>query len=441
MSLKFAFGISLFLLLLVALNVYFFYTLVNPSKHQTVHNYINKNFNSNVKQNAINNEPTFKLDVFEEILDYLQFLSYQYRTKNPKFSVIQRQLISSFNAPLNSTNNYKNVWHNIEMWAHTNSLFPNNNGQPSQILRAMRDSQIALASNAPKGTQLKLLFMLENKQKLYFKPKRYNLDHVINGNVYAGFDRHNSEAFAYYLAMVMNFTWIPPVVIRRVNIQRTILPVASLELRKTMIRNNGSLCIYGKCFFCKINEVVCEDANGELEGAAILYFDKQLRTYSHPWKRSYNSKVMPWEKDMSYCKVVKQSTTMDRLLNLIDVAIFDFLIQNGDRHHYEVYKNKIVLLDNGKGLGNPDIDALDILAPLYQCCVLRFSTWQQLELLTGGSLTETISILASDQKEKIITDDNLKAIERRFLKVHATIQMCIGKFGRRKVFVSDNFEV
>lgn len=61
--------------------------------------------------------------------------------------------------------------------------------------------------------------------------------------------------------------------------------------------------------------------------------------------------------------------SLDRLLNIIDVAIFDFLIQNGDRHHYEIYKNKIVLLDNGKGLGNSEVDELDILAPLYQCCV------------------------------------------------------------------------
>lgn len=54
---------------------------------------------------------------------------------------------------------------------------------------------------------------------------------------------------------------------------------------------------------------------------------------------------------------------------MIDVAVFDFLIQNGDRHHFEVYRDKIVLLDNGKGLGNPTVDELNILAPLYQCCM------------------------------------------------------------------------
>lgn len=58
-----------------------------------------------------------------------------------------------------------------------------------------------------------------------------------------------------------------------------------------------------------------------------------------------------------------------RLLDLIDVAIFDFLIQNGDRHHYETRNDRVVLVDNGKGFGHPHIDHLDILAPLYQCCM------------------------------------------------------------------------
>jgi len=58
-----------------------------------------------------------------------------------------------------------------------------------------------------------------------------------------------------------------------------------------------------------------------------------------------------------------------RLLDLIDAAIFDYLIQNGDRHHYETREERVVLIDNGKAFGNPNKDHLDILAPLYQCCL------------------------------------------------------------------------
>lgn len=66
---------------------------------------------------------------------------------------------------------------------------------------------------------------------------------------------------------------------------------------------------------------------------------------------------------------MKPKIAETRLLDLIDVAIFDFLIQNGDRHHYETRNDRIVLIDNGKGFGNPSIDFLDILSPLYQCCL------------------------------------------------------------------------
>lgn len=63
-----------------------------------------------------------------------------------------------------------------------------------------------------------------------------------------------------------------------------------------------------------------------------------------------------------------------RLLDLVDTAVFDFLMDNGDRHHYELAQNNfhnpaVLLLDNGKSLANPDIDHIDILAPLYQCCM------------------------------------------------------------------------
>lgn len=59
---------------------------------------------------------------------------------------------------------------------------------------------------------------------------------MINGDIYAGFDRHNSEVFAYYLAMVMNFKWIVPSVIRKIHLHQEVMPVATLGLRKTMVK-------------------------------------------------------------------------------------------------------------------------------------------------------------------------------------------------------------
>lgn len=68
-------------------------------------------------------------------------------------------------------------------------------------------------------------------------------------------------------------------------------------------------------------------------------------------------------------RFIKTKLTRKRIFDLIDTAIFDFLMQNGDRHHYETLGDAIVWVDNGKGLGNPHVQHTDILAPLYQCCM------------------------------------------------------------------------
>lgn len=64
-----------------------------------------------------------------------------------------------------------------------------------------------------------------------------------------------------------------------------------------------------------------------------------------------------WEVEKDYCDSVKKIkayslNSSQRLLDLVDTAIFDFLIDNGDRHHFEapvnVKPSSIFLFDNGK---------------------------------------------------------------------------------------------
>ncbi|XP_062524474.1 uncharacterized protein LOC101743698 [Bombyx mori] len=321
--------------------------------------------------NFVTNGNTASKPILEQLGYPFNVKHLQYKIKTSKFIPVQQALIASLNSTITEL---ENIWNTVDNWVDNESLFPDKNGDPGRILHAIKSSPIALVDNAPKGTQLKLLLILESKQKVLFKPKRYNLTEVIKGPVYAGFDRYNSEVFAYYLGMVLNMRWIAPAVTMRINVENDILPVATLGLKNTMVKN-------GK----------------------------------EEWKLSH-------------------TLSLQRILNLIDVAIFDFLIQNGDRHHYEVYKNRIVILDNGKGLGNPMVDILDVLAPLYQCCIINLQTWQNLQLLSGGSLTETIKILSSFQGEKLATEEHFEAIERRLLKVYATVQYCIEKYGTEKVF-------
>lgn len=127
---------------------------------------------------------------------------------------------------------------------------------------------------------------------------------------------------------------------------------------------------------------------------------------------------------------MKTKLSLIRILDLIDASVFDFLIQNGDRHHHESRKKRIVLIDNGKGFGNPYIDFIDILAPLYQCCLIRKATYSRLLIFTGGSLSEMLRILTkNDLLFPILTDNHFAALERRLLKVFSVIEFCRERHG------------
>lgn len=147
-----------------------------------------------------------------------------------------------------------------------------------------------------------------------------------------------------------------------------------MNIRIHLISDDGSkYCLYGKCFYCNEDESVCGDVDHLLEGVVLFLVPGTIEKHRSPWQRTYKeNQLAPWEESMDFCHSVKGRMSYTRILDLVDVAIFDFLIQNGDRHHYETREDRIVLIDNGKGFGHPSIDHIDILAPLYQCCVYVF---------------------------------------------------------------------
>lgn len=265
-----------------------------------------------------------------------------------------------------------------------------------QLLNALRNEDIISARNAPKGTQLKLLLTLSGKQKVIFKPKWYERNEVIDGPVYSGKDRFNAEIIGFYLGAILDMRWTPVAVGRKINLKEIYEHKADKLLRSTMTvdgkysprdfkltiqkspnkmspfcvsEDQTKYCLYGKCFYCKESEEVCGDDEHLLEGVVLYLVPGTFEKHRSPWQRTYKDKLAPWEESMDYCNIIKNKLSYTRLLDLVDVAIFDFIIQNGDRHHYETREDRTVLIDNGKGFGNPSIDHIDILAPLYQCCV------------------------------------------------------------------------
>lgn len=213
--------------------------------------------------------------------------------------------------------------------------------------------------------------------------------------MYAGKDRFGSEILAFYLSVILNKPLVPLSVKRTVSFKNEIMPVASPLLQRTSFRkNNTRTCIYGKCYYCKKEDPICEDERFLITGAVIVNINTIFKIHRSPWQRSYKTnKLALWQTDSDYCKYnffllikvlkcflimsvcsnkVKNNLNNQRIYDLIDIAIFDFLLQNGDRHHYEIMNDVVVFLDNGKGLGNPYRTFLDILAPLYQCCRLNY---------------------------------------------------------------------
>ena len=63
-----------------------------------------------------------------------------------------------------------------------------------------------------------------------------------------------------------------------------------------------------------------------------------------------------WEVNNNYCDKVKQIPPYDkgpRLMDITDASIFDYVIGNADRHHYESFQNfsgesMMIMFDNGK---------------------------------------------------------------------------------------------
>ena len=125
--------------------------------------------------------------------------------------------------------------------------------------------------------------------------------------------------------------------------------------------DESTTCFYGVCRYCKRDASVCGGYQDDvIEAAIILWLPSTVKLKSHrsPWQRTYSQAIASWERDDEFCtklqnqsKIYRLSSGKRRLLDLVDASIFDFIISNGDRHHYELIDTAdaaVLLLDNGK---------------------------------------------------------------------------------------------
>ncbi|XP_056634983.1 glycosaminoglycan xylosylkinase homolog [Diorhabda sublineata] len=356
----------------------------------------------------------------EELPDHYKLLPSQYNNEIP-------ESFESFKISSNITNKIDIIWKIANSWTNNTKLIDIKSKYVGDILLMLQRGKIIKADIDSRGTQLKLLLTLQGNQEVIFKPKWYDRNKIIDGPVYAGKDRYNSEIVAFYLSVILNKPLCPISIERKLSLKNEILPVATKRLLNTALIENNRSCLYGKCFYCNINDPICDDDNSSLLGAVIINFKANLVNHRSPWQRTYKKgKNALWQEfPDNYCNIVGQKISRKRLYDLIDISLFDFIIQNGDRHHYETLDDTVLWLDNGKGLGNPYKHHIDILAPLYQCCILRKSTLKTLLSLTGGRLTKKLKKMPGINN--LITSEHLKAMEDRLLLIFATIEYCKDK--------------
>lgn len=344
------------------------------------------------------------------------------------------------------------LWSVAKEWVGARHVVPAQAPLLGSLLKTISTAKIVKAQNAPGGTQLKLLITLEGGQRALFKPQWYKRDELIEGPVYSGKDRHNAEVAAFQLASLLGLRRVPLTAGRKVNLLRDIMPVATKSLLKTFVPDGkNNTCFYGNCHYCSRSDAVCGN-KALMEGALILMLPQnfKLKQFRSPWQRTYKeSRAAKWEVDSNYCVSIKSSKMYSpkngpRLLDLIDASIFDYLIDNGDRHHYEVLLNvsgaAVMFIDNGKSFGHPFQDHLDILAPLYQCCLIRQTTWERLLLFTGDVLGACLEkLLASSYISPVLTSPHFVAINRRLRTIYATAEHCFEKHGKTNVIIDDGY--
>ncbi|KAF3700436.1 Extracellular serine/threonine protein kinase FAM20C [Channa argus] len=334
----------------------------------------------------------------------------------------------------------------ITRWELFNRKDPN----LAQLTHYLTTQRIISVVQKTGGTQLKLLVSFPNYGQALLKPMRQSRDAETDANLFyfSDFERHNAEIAAFHLDRLLGFNRIPPVVGRLINVTSDIREITSDQrLSRTFFTSPvGNTCFHGQCeYYCSIEKPVCGQPHVLEVSLAAMLPDLSLaprRSWRSPWRRSYSrTKLAQWEKDPAYCDTVKQMPPYNhgtRLVDLIDMAILDFLMSNMDRHHYETFEkfgneSFLLHLDNGRAFGRHSRDEPSILAPLQQCCSIRRSTLLRLHLLSlpGYALSDVMrESLAQDPLAGVaplLSEAHLHALDRRLATVLRVVQACQGR--------------
>ncbi|NXT68828.1 FA20C kinase, partial [Chaetops frenatus] len=358
-----------------------------------------------------------------------------------------------------SIDSYPN-WLKFHIGINRYELYSRHNPAIEALLQDLVSQKITSVAMKSGGTQLKLIMTFQNYGQALFKPMKQTREQETPPDFFyfSDYERHNAEIAAFHLdrqVEILDFRRVPPVAGRLVNMTREIRDVTrDKKLWRTFfISPANNICFYGECsYYCSTEHALCGKPD-QIEGSLAAFLpDLSLakrKTWRNPWRRSYHKrKKAEWEVDPDYCEEVKQTPPYDsgtRILDIMDMTVFDFLMGNMDRHHYETFEKFgnetfIIHLDNGRGFGKYSHDELSILVPLNQCCRIRKSTYLRLQLLAKEEYKLSLLMKESLLKDKIapiLYQPHLEAMDRRLRIVLKAVSDCIEKDGYDSVVEND----
>uniref|UniRef100_A0A803SLJ9 FAM20A golgi associated secretory pathway pseudokinase n=1 Tax=Anolis carolinensis TaxID=28377 RepID=A0A803SLJ9_ANOCA len=346
-------------------------------------------------------------------------------------------------------------WLQFHLGINRQALYPRDSPAIDQLLEDVQVLNTISAVVKPSGVHLKLVLRFQDFGKAMFKPMRQKRDEETPEDFFyfVDFQRHNAEIAAFHLDRILDFRRVPPVVGRVINITKEILEITKNEILQSVffISPASNVCFFAKCpYMCKTEYAVCGNPH-LLEGSLSVFLPSlnlaPRLSIPNPWIRSYTfAGKEEWEVNPLYCNTVKEIypyNTGSRLLNIIDMAIFDFLIGNMDRHHYEMFTKFgddgfLLHLDNARGFGKHSHDEISILAPLEQCCLIKKTTLLRLQLLAQPDykLSDIMrESLMWDRLTPVLTEPHLLALDRRLHIILKTVEKCIEANGEDIVAV------
>ncbi|XP_022179191.1 extracellular serine/threonine protein CG31145 [Myzus persicae] len=323
-------------------------------------------------------------------------------------------------------------------------MYPKNDTYVPLILKNMATARILSVAQKEGGTQLKLVIEYTNGDKALMKPMRFSREQqtLPNHFYFTDYERHNAEIAAFHLDRILGFRRAMPVSGRLVNITSELMAqVTASDLLKTFfVSPDKNVCFHGQCsYYCDTSHAICGNPD-TLEGSFAAYLPSQdfleRKTWRHPWRRSYHKRrKAKWETDPNYCEMIRNLPPYNsgrRMLDIMDLSVFDFLMGNMDRHHYETFTlfgndSFPIHLDHGRAFGKAFHDEMSILAPIIQCCHIRKSTLETLlRFHNVKKLSEHMrESMDEDKLAPVLWEPHLTAVDRRVGIILQKVRQCL----------------